>query len=126
MKIQIPLGVSVLLVGISLCAATKANTDGEFMAALEANNVAAKQRHLDYFNGQVDALMYANESLIPKSGGHKLVCFPAPIPGRKVILEQFMEHISLAVEVAGMERIARAQVDQIIYASWMRNYPCRK
>lgn len=97
---------------------------GDFMAALETGSQAAKEQQLNYWSGALDALMYANEALIPLSGGTKFICFPAPIPSRKVLYELFINQVQLVVQNKGMAVAENMSVDQMIFASWIRRYSC--
>ncbi len=117
---------TVLIGWLAFASIANAYTVGEYMAALEGKNQALKEQQIYYFNGALDALMYANETVVPRAGGRKLVCFPTPIPGREALYKLFIDQVSLAVQIGGMQRTASAEVDQLIYASWMKAYPCAR
>lgn len=120
--------ILLLAAGIGLASAHPAYAEklGEFMATLEAADTGAMSQKLYYFSGATDALMYANESLISHAGGNKAVCFPSPMPTREALYKLFLDHVDKLVKAGGMGRAAEMQVDQVIYASWMNAYPCRR
>jgi hypothetical protein len=120
--------VSSLLLIVSLTASTEvyAATLGDYMEVTNGDDERSKEQILYYIAGVTDALMYANEALIPYAKGKKSVCFPDPIPSRKSLYTTFRSHAEKTIEVGGIEKASNISLDQLIYASWMHAYPCRQ
>lgn len=95
------------------------------MDTVNGKDNRAKEQLIQYFGGATDALLYANEALIPFAKGQKPVCFPSPIPSRKALMQVFRAHVERIIEAGEFGKASGAKLDQIIYASWMYAYPCR-
>ena len=108
-----------LAVGITFGANVNALTLGEYIDITNGKDDHAKEQLIYYFGGVTDALLYANEALIPFAKGHKSVCFPSPIPSRKALMEVFRDHVEKIIKAGEIEKASGAGLDQIIYASWM-------
>lgn len=79
----------LFFVGVVVGTTANAFTLGEYMGTINRKDEHAKEQLIYYFGGAMDALLYANEALIPFAKGHKSVCFPSPIPTRKTLMEVF-------------------------------------
>lgn len=102
-----------------------AETVGDFLDALKGSDPTTKNQYIYYFAGVQDALMYAN-SWMGLTRRDQPVCFPSPIPDRRRLFDEFLEHIDTASEAMGADRVLLTEMDQLMLAGWIHKYPCPK
>lgn len=115
----------VLVIAVAFGGNAHAFTLGEFLDTMNGADQQAKADLIHYIGGVMEALLYANEALIPFAGGRKPVCFPSPIPPRASLTQVFRNHVQRLIEAGQHKKAGEAKLDQVVYASWMHTYPCR-